>query len=186
MSAQESSYPMPIDTAALRIIVYPDPRLRQACKPVDVFDESLRRLAQRMIQLMHEDKGVGLAAPQVGLSLRLFVWNLTADPDKNVACINPTLADFEGMTEAEEGCLSIPDVTVKVRRHSRCTLRALDLSGKPFEMVGDDLAARCWQHECDHLDGRLIIDRMSEADKIANRKAIKQLESKRKRGAVAL
>ncbi len=97
--------------------------------------------------------------------------------------VNPTLTDLTGDIESEEGCLSIPDVTVPIRRANACVLEARDLSGKPVKLQAVDLAARCWQHECDHLDGRLIIDRMSEADRIAQRRTLKQLESQFKQPA---
>jgi len=166
-----------IDTATLKIIKYPDPRLRQVCEPVTRFDDSLRALALRMLDLMHEAKGVGLAAPQVGVLIRMFVCHAIADSEKQMILINPELADLQGQVAGDEGCLSIPDVTVEVRRAESCTILAKDLNGDPIRATGTDLIARCWQHECDHLDGRLITDRMSDADKIANRRALKTLES---------
>lgn len=166
-----------IDTATLRIIKYPDPRLRQVCKPVDRFDHALGAFAERMLELMRTARGVGLAAPQVGVLIRLFVCNATGEQGDEQVFINPELSDLQGQTVGEEGCLSIPDVTVNVRRATSCKISARDLSGRPIEAVGTDLIARCWQHECDHIDGRLITDRMSDADKIANRRALKSLEA---------
>lgn len=131
-----------------------------------------------MIEVMYEAEGVGLAAPQVGASIRLFV----ADPREGdaldpVVFINPTL-ELEGdWISEEEGCLSIPDVRVHVRRPTVSTIRAFDLDGNPFELQSDTLAARVWQHETDHLDGVLIIDRMSPLDRLATRKALKELRS---------
>lgn len=168
---------MPLDAAALQIIIYPDPRLRTICRDVECFDDNLAVLAKRMLVLMREHEGVGLAAPQVGQSLRLFVCNPTGDPKDDRVYVNPRLTDLAGEADREEGCLSIPDVNVNVRRPLTCKMHAFDLSGKAVEEEATDLLARCWQHECDHLDGRLIIDRMSESDKIANRKAIRQLEA---------
>lgn len=164
----------------LSIITYPDPRLKKVCKPVETFDEKLAQIAMQMLDLMHQAKGVGLAAPQVGLGIRLFVWNTSGNREDDHVCVNPVLSDLEGDVEAEEGCLSLPDVNVNVRRAQACSLRGVDLQGKPMQLSAMDLLARCWQHEVDHLDGRLIIDRMSEADKIANRRVLKQLEGKRK------
>jgi len=171
---------MPLDLARMKIIDYPDPRLKKKCAPVETIDEETRRLAARMLELMHAEKGIGLAAPQVGVLRRMFVCNLTGKPNDDRVFINPSLAEFAGDIESEEGCLSIPDVTVQLHRHARCVIAAQDLSGKAVRLEGEGLAARCWQHECDHLDGRLIIDRMSEADKIANRKALRTLERKYK------
>lgn len=168
----------------LSIICYPDPRLKKACGRVEEFGPELADLAAKMLELMREAQGVGLAAPQVGILARLFVCNVTGEPNDDMVFVNPVLSDLDGDTEGEEGCLSIPDVTVTKRRAKSCILRAQDLRGKPIEIKGEDLLARCWQHECDHLDGRLIIDSMSEADRIANRKLLKELERKHKRGAV--
>lgn len=174
-----------IDAASLRIIEYPDVRLRKVCKPVEDFDETLAHVTERMLALMHEDKGIGLAAPQVGLLLRLFVCNVTGEPNDDHIYVNPQLLDFEGHADGDEGCLSMPEITVKVRRRARCTMRATDVTGKLIECDGEELLARCWQHECDHLDGRLIVDYMSEADKIANRRVLKQLEAAYKGRGIA-
>lgn len=164
------------DLETLTIIKYPDPRLRQPCAPVESFDDDLKALVARMLELMKNAEGVGLAAPQVGISRRLFVCNITGESGDAMAFVNPQLADFEGDESAEEGCLSIPEVNVTVKRAKHCRIDACDLDGNPIAYEGTDLAARCWQHECDHLDGRLIIDRMSAADRIANRRALKRLD----------
>ncbi|MBN2561861.1 MAG: peptide deformylase [Phycisphaerae bacterium] len=175
-----------IETAPLRIIKYPDPVLRDVCKPVEDFDDSLARLAEQMLELMHKGRGIGLAAPQAGVLLRMFVCNVTGDPNDDHVYVNPSLDDFHGRAEGEEGCLSLPEVTVKIHRPISCTLHACDLTGRPVECTASELLARCWQHECDHLDGHLILDYMSETDKIANRRVVKQLESEYKsHGAVS-
>lgn len=176
---------MQIDPAAVRIITFPDPRLRRVCKPVDTFDEGIARLATRMLDLMHESQGIGLAAPQVGILLRLFVCNVTGEPEDDKVYVNPTLSDFEGNAPGDEGCLSIPDVTVAVRRPVSCRMQACDVKGKPFETEGTEFLARVWQHENGHLDGHLILDYMSEADKIANRRALRQLEAQYRPGKAA-
>lgn len=173
------------DIEALTIIKFPDPRLRKPTRPIEVIDERVTRLAQRMLALMKEASGIGLAAPQVGLSWRMFVCNTTGEPGDAQVFVNPRLTNMVGSIESEEGCLSIPGVTVKVRRAARVTLIATDLEGRLVERTVGDLLARCWQHEIDHLDGRLIIDRMSEADRIATRKALKQLEAGFARGRAA-
>ena len=164
-----------IDVKTLKITHYPDPVLRKTCQPVTAFDDQLRRIAARMLELMREGKGVGLAASQVGLLVRMFVSNPTGEPGHDLIAVNPELSDLTGTSEAEEGCLCLPDVHVVVRRAQSVKLRAYDLSGQPFERVGTELEPRIWQHETDHLDGRLIIDYMSEASEIANRRALKQL-----------
>jgi len=168
---------MDFDPSALHILQYPDPRLRRACKPVEAFDDSLAPLADRMFELMRAEEGVGLAAPQVGILIRMFVCNVTGEPQDDLVLINPRISELAEPSEGEEGCLSIPEVRGAVQRYLTCRITAQDLSGKPFEHDGEVLAARCWQHEYDHLDGRLIIDRFSEADKIANRRRLRQLEA---------
>lgn len=175
-----------IDIDKLRIIEYPDPRLRKGCKPVEAFDEWLARLAERMLKLMHESNGIGLAAPQLGLLRRMFVCNVTGEPKDDQVFVNPEMSNFIGHAAGEEGCLSLPEVTVTVRRPAACVISAFDVTGKPFRLVGEGLFARCWQHEYDHLDGRMIVDYMSEADKIGNRRVLKYLEAKYKGQATAL
>jgi len=161
----------------LRIVHYPAPVLRKPCAPVEAFDPELRAVAERMLELMREANGVGLAAPQVGLAWRLFVCNGSGEPDDDLVCVNPTLTELTGGDELEEGCLSIPGVSVTMRRATFATMEASDLDGTPFAVEADGLMARIWQHELDHLNGRLIIDSMSPTDEIANRRALKQLEA---------
>ncbi len=160
-----------------RIVLYPDPRLRQKCVPVRVFDDRLAALARQMLELMKANRGVGLAGPQVGVADRIFVCNPTGEPADDRVYVNPELLDLTGAVEGEEGCLSIPEVRVIVRRARQCTIQAVDLEGRPVQLGGADLVARIWQHEVDHLDGRLIIDRMNATDKIATKKQLAQLES---------
>lgn len=168
---------MVVDTLPETIVLYPDPILRARCAPFDTLDESIEALAQRMLRIMKEGAGVGLAGPQVGLDRRIFVCNATGKPDDDMVFVNPELSDLIGSAEAEEGCLSLPDVRCLMRRAKKCRIRALDAQGEPVDMVGEDLVARIWQHETDHLDGRLIIDRMDATDRIANKKPIAQLEA---------
>jgi len=166
---------MPQKLRKLRMVLYPDPVLTVPGAPVTVFDDQLRSLAARMFELMREAKGVGLAAPQAGESIRLFVCNASGEPGHDLVFVNPRFTELVGADEREEGCLSIPGVTVTLRRATRVVMQALDLSGEPVRAEGTELMARIWQHEVDHLDGRLIIDRMSPSDEIANRRALKQL-----------
>ncbi|MFH0980714.1 MAG: peptide deformylase [Planctomycetota bacterium] len=163
------------DFAELRVVCYPDPVLREHCRPVLEFGPPLQALAERMLELMREGKGVGLAAPQVGLPIRLFVCNPTDDPVQDRICVNPQLTDLAGSVEADEGCLSLPEVTVPMRRAQSATLTACDAFGKRFCVAGVDLEARVWQHENDHLEGRLIVDSMPTSAELANRRILKQL-----------
>jgi peptide deformylase len=160
----------------LRIVLFPDPILKKKAVEVTDFNDELRSLARRMFELMREDKGVGLAAPQVGVGLRMFVCNPTGNPEDDRVCVNPRLEDLSGVESREEGCLSIPGVTVTMRRALRGVLHAVDLEGRPFRIEQSELPARIWQHEIDHLDGRLIIDNMSAEDEMANRRVLKQLK----------
>jgi peptide deformylase len=162
--------------AKLRIVLFPDPVLKKVAGEVRRFSKDIHALSTRMFELMRIDKGVGLAAPQVGVSLRLFVCNPTGEPGDDLVCVNPRFLELSGAEEKEEGCLSIPGATVTMRRATHVVMEACDADGRPFQHIGTDLQARIWQHEMDHLDGRLIIDNMSPADEIVNRRAIKQLK----------
>lgn len=162
---------------SLKIIHYPDPRLRETAKPIDEVNDEVRSIALRMIELMHEAEGVGLAAPQVGLDLRIFVANAMRENSTDQVFINPVLSEPSRETAPyDEGCLSIPGVRAQIVRPIGITITALDLEGRTFTLAADDIQARIWQHETDHLDGRLIIDRMSPIDRLATRRQIKSLE----------
>src|SRR3954454_9964451 len=145
----------------LKIVHYPDPRLRKASASVESFDERLRALVTRMLELMREAKGVGLAAPQVGENIRMFVMNPTGDAGDDRIYVNPVLSEpGEGEEEAEEGCLSLPGINTDIWRTKRLRLDAQDLEGKPITDTQTGFIARIWQHEIDHLNGTLITDRM--------------------------
>ena len=170
---------MAVESQALEIVWYPEQVLRQKAGPIAEVTDEVRAVAARMVELMHEARGVGLAAPQVGLSWRMFVANPTGEPDDNRVFINPVLRDASRITETrEEGCLSLPHVSVEVTRPAAITIEAIDEQGETFTLTSDGLPARVWQHENDHLDGVLIIDRMTPADRMANRRALRDLESR--------
>lgn len=160
----------------LKIILYPDPRLKKVSAPATEFDERLRRLAARMFELMREAKGVGLAAPQVGENVRLFVMNATQEPGDDRVYVNPELSDMEGAEELEEGCLSLPGVHVNVNRATQVRMKALDLQGKPIEEVATGFMARVWQHEFDHLNGTMLTDRMGPVARMTHRKVLNELK----------
>jgi peptide deformylase len=166
----------------LKIIHYPDPRLKKVSKAVETFDDELKQLAGRMVELMREQKGVGLAAPQVGRNIRLFVINPTGEPQDQRVYVNPVLTvTDDGEEEAEEGCLSIPLVNAKIIRHKHLRVQAQDLEGKPFEESASGFVSRIWQHETDHLNGTLITDRMGAVAKMTYRRTLKDLEDKWRR-----
>lgn len=144
--------------AVLEITEFPEKVLKQAGEPVEHFDAELERVVSDMFETMYAAEGVGLAAPQVGLSLRLFV--MDCEGIKLVAA-NPEVVSAEGEQEGEEGCLSVGRVHAPLRRAARARLRAQDLRGEWFEREAEGLAARCFQHETDHCDGTLFIDRLS-------------------------
>jgi peptide deformylase len=162
----------------LKIILWPDPRLKKISSPVTVFDKRLANLAGKMFELMRESKGVGLAAPQVGINVRLFVMNHDGDPAHDKVYINPQLSDADGEEEDEEGCLSLPKVNIKVFRNKAMRITAQDLTGQPFEQVDTGYLPRIWQHETDHLNGILLTDRMGPVAKMSYRRILKDLEEK--------
>jgi peptide deformylase len=162
----------------LKIIQWPDPRLLKRSKPVETFDENLKALAARMLVLMREAKGVGLAAPQVGENIRLFVMNPTGQPGDDRVYVNPILADLTGEEEAEEGCLSLPGISVKVLRAKSAKMKAVDVEGKPVEEDQAGYVARIWQHETDHLNGTLLLDRMGTVARLASKRTLSDLRSK--------
>ena len=139
----------------------PDPILRAVAKPIDRVTPAMRRLAEDMIQTMYDRDGIGLAAPQIGKDLQLFIANPTQEPGKELVVINPVLKPVGGQASIVEGCLSLPDIWERVRRAQRVRLQGQDLSGQPIEFEADGLLAIVLQHEVDHLRGQLFIDRLS-------------------------
>lgn len=176
----------------MQVIYYPHPTLRHKSKPLKRVDRELKSIVGRMFELMYESSGIGLAANQVDLPYRLFVINLTADPeakDEEMVFINPVIVRrFGGMAEAEEGCLSLPGVNANVRRPAEVVVSAFNLSGDPVNIQGKGLFARAVQHENDHLDGTLFIDRLDESEYERISPALAALENSfaadRGRGAV--
>jgi len=165
-------------TSALKIILYPDPRLKKISAPVTEFDESLQDLTRQMFEMMREAKGVGLAAPQVGRNIRLFIMNHDQDPAHDRVYINPLLSDADGDEEDEEGCLSLPKVNINVFRSKSIKIQAQDVNGQPFEQIETGYIARIWQHETDHLNGIMLTDRMGPVAKMTYRKILRELEER--------
>jgi peptide deformylase len=149
--------------AILPIRTYPDPILRERAKPVIEIDDALQTLINNMVETLYAAPGLGLAAPQVGESLRLFVYDLSVHEGKHplMVVMNPEIVETSGQETDDEGCLSVPHYREKVKRPSRVVLRGLDREGKKIELVGEGLSARLFQHEVDHLNGMLLIDRVS-------------------------
>jgi peptide deformylase len=147
----------------LNIVKYPEPVLSRPGEPVTEFDADLRKLIEDMFETSYASQGIGLAAPQVNVSKRLAVIDLSVgkDPKDKLVLINPEIISSEGKQYEEEGCLSFPEIREKVSRAFKVRVRAQDENGKWFEMDGTELLARCFQHEIDHVDGMLFIFRMS-------------------------
>ncbi len=144
------------------IVHYGDPVLHRAARDVETVTADIRTLIDDMIETMYAASGIGLAAPQIGVGLRIFVTDVSAgrNPDDLVVMINPELASQEGLQREEEGCLSLPGFEAVVPRPERAVVRGLDGEGRPCETTGVGLAARAFQHELDHLDGSLFPDRL--------------------------
>jgi peptide deformylase len=147
----------------LKIVKYPEPVLSQPGEPVTEFNDELAKLAEDMFETMYAAQGIGLAAPQVAVSKRITVIDLSQgkDPEHKLVLVNPEIIFREGRQYEEEGCLSFPEIREKVVRASKVRVRAQDLKGKWFEMDGEELLSRAFQHEIDHLDGMLFVFRMS-------------------------
>jgi len=147
--------------ARLELRVYPDPVLRETCLEVTQFDEKLARLAADMLETMYSNDGLGLAAPQVGVSLRLVVIDTAAGEERGknpIILVNPKIVESDGTIEWDEGCLSLPDLSVMMVRKATVTLQAQDVKGEPFELRCDELLSVAVQHELDHLEGKLLLD----------------------------
>lgn len=158
------------------LTLYPEPILRKQAQAVAAFDHELKRTVVAMFERMFESKGVGLAAPQVGLKQRILVVNHTGDRKDDLVLVNPTITARAGAeTLYDEGCLSFPGIYAEIKRPARCTVVAFDMEGKQFEKEYDGFVARIIQHEFDHLEGVLLVDRMSPADKMKNRAALEDL-----------
>ena len=198
-----------VSVESLHLVTYPAPVLLARAKPVEKVTDEVRAVARRMVEIMRQHEGIGLAAPQVGLSWRMFIADVPrgrAEEEKEMEkrpksgkkegkeefadlptfsdgvqfYVNPKLSNPRGMLEPyEEGCLSLPDIRGDVMRPPVVTISALDLQGKPFTQTAAGLLARCWQHEMDHLDGVLILSRMTQMSRLKNRAAVRDLEKER-------
>lgn len=163
--------------AILPIRLYPDPVLRLRCAEVEQFDQELVGFVADMVETMHAAPGVGLAASQVGVTRRVAVVDLSVgkNPDDLLVLVNPEIVSGEGDEVDTEGCLSLPDFTEKVTRSFSIQVRARSLAGEPFELEADDWLARAIQHEVDHLDGVLFVDRLRGLRKERARRALKKM-----------
>ncbi len=160
------------------VVKWPDPVLARPGEPVTVFDAKLKKLVDEMFESMYAAQGIGLAAPQISISQRLTVIDVSfkKNPEEKLVLINPEIIEREGKQFEEEGCLSLPEIREKVHRAAKVKVRAQDVNGDWFEVEGEELLARAMQHEIDHLDGILFIDRLSRLKRDLVIRKIKKLQ----------
>ena len=164
---------------AIHTVIYlPDPRLRLPTKPITVFDTKLKTLVDDMIETMYHANGCGLAAPQIGLSLKLAVIDVSDDGTKPFCIINPEIIATAGRALMKAGCLSVPGAYCEFERAEKVKVRALDVDGKSFEIEAEGLLAHCLQHEIDHLNAKLIVDYLSP---LKRQMALKKMEKEKRR-----
>ena len=166
--------------ALLPILQYPDERLHRVAQPVTRVDEKIRQIIKDMAETMYAAPGIGLAATQVDIALRIIVIDSSPSHDQLLTLINPQLISHSGVSEFEEGCLSVPGIYEKVPRADRIRIRALDAQGQPFERDADGLLAVCIQHEMDHLEGRVFVEYLS---RLKQQRIVEKLRKQRRRNA---
>jgi peptide deformylase len=167
-----------VDIGKCRITHYPAEVLGRKAEPVEKIDDNIRQLVDKMIDIMLKNKGVGLAAPQVGVPLRLFIISLDGSRENVRAYVNPTVMPSGELEAIDEGCLSVPGIYTKIRRYKKCKVTATDLNGNEFTDRAEGLYARALQHEYDHVEGITIVNRMGQPAKIAHRKQLKKLQER--------
>jgi peptide deformylase len=170
-----------IDIDKCCITRFPASVLGRPAKPIEKIDDSIRALAEKMKDIMVQYKGVGLAGPQAGVGLRIFVASPDGTKENAKVYINPVITPSDKLYSAEEGCLSLPGIWGKIRRYTKCSIKAKGLDGKEFSEEAEGLLARIFQHECDHLNGTLIADKFSTVAKIGARKKLKKLREEYER-----
>ena len=161
----------------MKILKYPHPALRAKCKPVTGLDDGVRKAAQEMLALMYRHEGLGLAAPQVGLDFQMIVINFDGDANTREAelvAINPVVIESKGVAKDREGCLSFPGLYQDIRRAKTVKVQYYSLDGQLHEMVCSELPARIWQHEIDHLNGGLFIDKMGPLARMSSKRTLEE------------
>ncbi len=170
-----------IDIEKCRITHYPSEILVGKARPVEKIDDGIRRLVDKMVDIMCQNKGVGLAAPQAGVPLRLFIISLDGGKENVKVFVNPTVTPSGDLATVEEGCLSVPGIYTKIRRYKEAEVTATDLDGNEFTEQAEGLYARALQHEYDHIEGMTIVNRMGQTARIAHRKQLKRLQERHKK-----
>lgn len=165
------------ETLRFDLTLYPAPVLRRPAEAVEAFDDELARIVDAMYARMFESQGVGLAAPQVSLKRRILVLNPSGERSEDLALVNPTVTVDRTSEKKrfDEGCLSFPGIYAEIERPDRCHVEAFDVQGRPFQGDYEGFVSRIIQHEYDHLEGVLLVDRMSPADKLRNKVALEEL-----------
>lgn len=163
----------------LQVVEYPDPRLRDKAEPVAIVDDEIRQFVDDMLETMYADRGVGLAAIQVGVKKRVITLDFSADKSAQIVLINPEIIEFRGTMQHAEGCLSVPGFYEEIERHQWIKVRALNREGEVFELEvegedGSSSICGCIQHEIDHLDGKLFVDYLSKIKRERIRKKIEK------------
>jgi len=169
-----------IDIEKCRITHYPAEVLGRRAQPVEKVDDNIHRLVEKMTDIMLKNKGVGLAAPQAGVSIRLFIISLDGTRENVKVYINPTITPDGELGSIDEGCLSVPGIYTKIRRYKKCKVTATDLDGREFTDQAEGLYARALQHEYDHIEGMTIVNRMGQTAKIVHRRHLKKLSERHK------
>lgn len=165
-----------IDIDKCRMTHYPSEILVGKARPVEKIDDNIRQLVDKMTDIMRENKGIGLAAPQAGVPLRLFIISLDGGKENARVYVNPTVTPAGELATVEEGCLSVPGICTKIRRYKECEVTATDLGGNEFTEQAEGLYARALQHEYDHIEGMTIVNRMGQTARIAHRRQLKKLQ----------
>jgi peptide deformylase len=159
--------------------------LHKQTKPIEKIDDNIRQIAEKMIDIMLENKGIGLAGPQAGVDLQIFVVALDGKRESARVYINPKVTPSGQLSGMEEGCLSVPGLHTRVRRYEKCRVQAADLDGNEIDEQAEGLYARCLQHENDHLQGITIADKLGSAGRIAHRRVLKKLKNKYEKSSKA-
>jgi peptide deformylase len=164
--------------AILKVLLYPNPFLRTKAKPVTKIDATVRQYIDDMLETMYADKGVGLAATQVGIPLRIFTMDTSGEYNQPKVLINPEITQREGEKTVSEACLSFPGITIEVARAEKVWVKALNADGQVYEFAAEGVEAQCVQHELDHLDGIIFTDHLSKLKRErANKKTLKMLRA---------
>ena len=161
----------------LEICLYPDSVLREKCEEVTSIDADILKLLDDMAETMYDAPGIGLAAPQIGVTKRITVIDVSEEGNELIELINPVIKEASGKIDSEEGCLSIPDYRDTIKRNETVKVEALNRDGELFEIEADGILSRCLQHEIDHLDGVLFVDKLSRLKRELFKKKYKKLHN---------